>query len=91
ELRVDAAGLSAKLNVLINVIDGIRTEREAARTEAARLADARVRLSALIETKKQAVVEKQSEIETLKGTAALLSKSVTDLNELIGRLDQAVT
>ncbi len=91
ELRVDAAGLSAKLNVLLNVIEGIRTEREAARTEAAHLADARVRMSALIETKKQAVVARQSEIDALKGTAAQLSKSVTDLNELIGKLDQAVT
>lgn len=91
ELRADAAGLSSKLNELINVIDTIRTEREAARTETSRLADARVRLSALIETKKQAAVDKQSEIESLKGTVAQLSKSVTDLNELISKLDQAVT
>lgn len=91
ELRVDAAGLAAKLNVLINVIDSIKTEREAARTEMSRLADARVRLSALVETKKQAVVDKQSELDTLKGTAAQLAKNLTDLNELISKLDQAVT
>jgi len=91
ELRGDATGLAAKLNSLINIVDGIKTEREAARTETARLADARVRLSALIETKKQAAVEKQTELDSLRGTAASLSKTVTDLNELITKLDQAVT
>ena len=91
ELRGDALGLANKLNELITVTTGIRDERDSLRTETARLADARVRLSALIETKKQATSERQTELEKVRSAAAEISKNVTDLNELIGKLDQAVT
>ena len=91
ELRNDALGLATKLNELINIVADIRAERDSLKTETARLADSRVRLSALIETKRQTLNERQSELEKVRAAAAEISRSVTDLNELIGKLDQAVT
>ncbi|MGH8337998.1 MAG: murein hydrolase activator EnvC family protein, partial [Gammaproteobacteria bacterium] len=80
ELKGDAKTVSVKLSNLINILDGIRAEREEARAEQARLSDSRVRLSALIETKKQAVSARQAESEKMRARVAELSKSVTDLN-----------
>lgn len=91
ELRKDALALATKLNELVNVTAEIRAERDSLKTETTRLADARTRLSGLVETKKQALSQRQGELEKVRSAAAEISKSVSDLNELIGKLDQAVT
>lgn len=91
ELRDDALKLATQLNELITVTTGIRTERDQLKTETARLADARTRLSSLMETKKQTLSERQDELQKVKIAAAEISRSVNDLNDLIGKLDQAVT
>lgn len=91
ELRKDALALATKLNELINVTAEIRAERDSLKTETARLGDARTRLSSLVETKKQNLSERQGELEKVRVAAAEISKSVNDLNDLIGKLDQAVT
>lgn len=90
ELRKDALELAAKLNKLIAITAEIRTERDTAKTEAVRLADARTRLTGLIEAKKQTVVERQGELETLRSRSAELSKNVADLADLITKSDTAV-
>ena len=89
-LRRDALELSAKLQELIDVTAGIRQERDDAKAEAARLSDLRLRLAGLMETKKQALAERQGELETVRASAAELSKKVTDLAELITKLDATV-
>ena len=91
ELRKDALGLATKLNDLINVTNDIRAERDNLKSETAHLNDARTRLSGLIESKKQAVSERQGELEKVKAAAAEITKSVSDLNEMIVKLDAAVT
>jgi murein hydrolase activator len=91
ELRGDALRLATKLNALITVTTDIRSERDQLKTETTRLADARTRLSSLLESKKQVLSERQDELVKVKSAAAEISKSVNDLNELIGKLDQAVT
>ena len=91
ELRGDALRLATKLNELIQVTSDIRSERDSLKTETVRLADARTRLSSLLETKKQNLTERQLELQQVKIAAAEISKNVSDLNELIGKLDQAVT
>jgi len=91
ELRKDALELATKLNALIEVATKIRNERDALKSETANLTDARVRMTALLETKKQTLAERQSELAKVRSTTAELSKSVTDLNELIAKLDSAVT
>jgi murein hydrolase activator len=91
ELRDDALRLATQLNELLTVTTGIRTERDQLKTETARLADAKTRLSSLMETKKQTLTERQDELQKVKIAAAEISRSVNDLNDLIGKLDQAVT
>jgi murein hydrolase activator len=90
ELRNDALALAGKLNGLIKVTDDIRAERDGLKSETARLADARVRMTALMEAKKQSIAERQSELEQVRNAAAEITKSVTDLNEMIAKLDAAV-
>ena len=91
ELRKDALALATKLNHLIEVTTAIRNERDALKTDTANLADARTRMQGLIENKKQTLNERQTELAQVRATAAELSKSVTDLNDLIVKLDAAVT
>ena len=91
ELRKDALALSTKLTHLIEVTTAIRNERDALKTDTANLADARTRMQGLLENKKQTLNERQTELAQVRATAAELSKSVTDLNDLIAKLDAAVT
>ena len=91
ELRKDALALATKLNELITVTTDIRAERDAIKTETARLTDARTRLSGLIENKKQNLNQRQGELEKVRLAAAEISKNVNDLNDLIVKLDRAVT
>ncbi len=91
ELRKDALELATRLNDLINVTSEIRAERDNLKAETARMSDARTRLSGLLESKKQALNDRQGELEKVKAAAAEITRSVGDLNEMIAKLDQAVT
>ena len=55
------------------------------------LTASRTRLAGLLEAKKASLDERQSELKNMRAAAADISASVTDLNELILRLDKAVT
>ncbi len=90
ELRKDALALATKLNALITVTTEIRTERDAQKTETARLMESRTRLSGLIESKKQTFVERQGELSQVRQAAAEITKNVSDLNDLIVKLDSNV-
>lgn len=90
ELGSQARDLAGRLTQLIGVMTEIRTQGVQLRAEMTRLTDARTRLSGLLETKKVSLDERQSELKRLRVAAAEISKNVTDLNELISRLDQAV-
>ncbi len=90
ELRKDANELAQKLGDLIGVKQAIAAERDLLRTETQRLGDARTRLAGLMETKKKSLAERQGELEQVRKAAAELSRGVGDLNDLIGKLDQAV-
>ena len=71
ELRDDALKLATELNELITVTAGIRTERDSLKTETARLADARTRMSSLLETKKLTLNERQMELAKVKAALPL--------------------
>jgi septal ring factor EnvC (AmiA/AmiB activator) len=90
ELGNQARDLAARLTQLIGVMTEIRTQRDQLKTEMTRLNDARTRLSGLMEAKKVSLDERQSELKRMRVAAAEISKNVTDLNDLISRLDQAV-
>jgi murein hydrolase activator len=91
EMRTQALALSEQLNDLIRVMTSIRGEADKLRTETARLADARTNLASLMETKRQSLGERQDELAQVRKAASDISRSVTDLNELIGKLDKAVS
>ena len=90
ELRGQAVQLSDQLNDLVQVMGNIRSEGEKLRAETARLNDARTRLAGLQETKRQSLAERQTELSQVRDAAAEISKSVSDLSDLIGKLDKEV-
>lgn len=91
ELRGQALALVDRLNEIVRVTTDVRTESDRLRAETQRLSDARTRLAGLMETKKQTISERQVELEKVRVAAAEISKNVTDLGELISKLDQAVS
>lgn len=91
ELGEKARELAAKLNDLVRVMTDIRTQGEQLKAEMTRLMDARTRLSGLMEAKKVSLDQHQSELKQMRAAAAEISSSVSGLNDLISKLDQAVT
>ncbi len=91
ELREQALSLAGRLNELVRVMTDIRTEGDRLKLETTRLTEARTRLAGLMENKKQSLAERQAELEDVRKSAASISKSVNELNDLISQLDKAVT
>lgn len=90
ELRSQAVELSSKLNELVRVMTDIRTEGDRLKSETAQLTEMRTRLAGLIETKRQSLGERQAELTQVRLATQEIQKSVSDLNELIVKLDEAV-
>jgi murein hydrolase activator len=90
ELRNQALALAQQLNDLARVMTSIRTEGDKLKAETGRLNDARTRLAALQEAKRQSQSERQNELESVMKAAAQISRNVEDLSELINKLDKEV-
>jgi septal ring factor EnvC (AmiA/AmiB activator) len=90
ELRGEAVALSERLNALIGIVTSIRSEGEKLKAETTRLNDARLRLAGLQESKRQSLAERQSELAQVRQAAADITKSVSDLGDLIQKLDKEV-
>ena len=90
QLGNQAKALAARLNELLRVMTEMRAQSEQLRTETARLNDAKTRLAGLLDAKKTSLEERQGELKRMRMVSAEISESVTDLNELIAKLDQAV-
>ena len=90
QLKTQADELAGRLNELIRVMSDIKQEGERLKGETARLSEARLRLSALMESKRQTFTDRQGELESLRKAAADISRNVADLGDLIGRLDKEV-
>lgn len=91
QLRDQALSLATRLNELARVMGDIRTEGDKLKAETTRLGDTRTRLAQLMESKKQSLSERQSELEKVRKEASEISQNVADLNDLIVKLDKAVT
>lgn len=91
DLKNQALALSGRLEDLVRVMTDIRTEGERLQSETDRLNEARTRLASLMEAKKLTIADRQSELLAVRSASAEISKSVTDLSELISKLDKAVT
>ncbi len=90
-MRTQALSLGETLDNLLRVMSDIRAEGDKLRDETANLNVMRTKLSGLMETKRQSITERQAELQTVRLAAAEISKTVTDLNELISKLDQTVS
>lgn len=90
ELRDQATALASKLNDLARVMGDIKSEGDKLKAESARLNEARTSLALLMETKRQTLAERQTDLERVRREASEIAKSVSDLNELIVRADRAV-
>lgn len=91
DLKTQALSLAERLDDLVRVMTDIRSEGERLQSETDRLNEARTRLASLMEAKKLTIADRQSELVAVKTASAEISKSVTDLSDLISKLDQAVT
>jgi len=90
QLGNQAKALAARLTELVRVMTEMRAQSEQLRTETTRLNDAKTRLAGLLDAKKTSMEERQGELKRMRMVSAEISGSVTDLNELISKLDQAV-
>ena len=91
DLRDKAVALGAQLADLQRVMGNIRTEGARLQAETERLNEARTRLASLMEVKKLTLADRQSELQSVRVATADITKSVTNLSELINRLDTTVT
>jgi len=90
ELKNEAEELSGKLNELVRVMADIRSESERLRSEKERYQEAKSWLASLMESKRRTLAERQRELEEVRRVATAISKSVSDLSDLITRLDRTV-
>lgn len=91
ELKGQALKLTERLDDLIRVMGDIRSEGERLQAETDRLQESRTRLASLMEAKKLTIADRQQELIAVRAASAEITKNVSDLSELISRLDQAVT
>jgi septal ring factor EnvC (AmiA/AmiB activator) len=91
EMRTQALALATKLNDLVRIMSDIRAEGDKLKAETARLNQTRTQLASLLETKKQTLSERQTELKQVRQAATEISKNVNDLSDLITKLDQEVT
>lgn len=90
QLRTQALALATRLEDLSRVMGDIRTEGERLRTETQRLNDSRTQLSELVELRRQSLAERKDALDRVRREAVEIARNVTDLNELIARLDRLV-
>ncbi len=89
-MRQQALELADTLSDLMRVTAESRAESERLKSETARLSELRTRLAGVMETKRQSITERQSELKQVQAAAAEISRKVNDLTELITELDRTV-
>jgi len=87
ELSGQALSLAQQLKDLAGVMKSIRSEGEKLKAETALLSNARTRLAALQETRRQSLSERRAELDRVSEAAASHVKTV---EELMARLDKEV-
>jgi murein hydrolase activator len=90
ELKYEADNLSHELEGLVTIENTIREERDAEQGERDSLASEQQRLDGLLEEKKTKLAQGEAELAEIKQSAAEQAKAVTDLNDLIDRLDAQI-
>jgi septal ring factor EnvC (AmiA/AmiB activator) len=90
ELKYQADNLSRELEGLVTLENGIRDQRDKEKGEAERLAAEQASLDRLLEEKKRAAAQGEAELADIRRAATEQAQAVTDLNELIERLDAQI-
>ncbi|HEX2447160.1 MAG TPA: peptidoglycan DD-metalloendopeptidase family protein [Methyloceanibacter sp.] len=90
ELKYQADNLSRELEGLVTVENGIRDQRDKEKSEAERLAAERASLDRLLEEKKRATAQGEAELADIRRSTAEQAQQVTNLNELIDKLDKQI-
>jgi len=90
ELKYQADNLSHELEGLVTVENGIRDQRDKEKSEAERLASEQGSLDRLLEEKKRASAQGEAKLADIRRSTADQAEAVTDLNELIDRLDAQI-
>jgi septal ring factor EnvC (AmiA/AmiB activator) len=89
-LRAQAEELAGELNNLVRVLTEVRAERDKHQAETAKLTDERRQIASLLEEKRQSLAERHKELEDIRRQSNEIARTVTDLNQVLRRLDQEV-
>jgi septal ring factor EnvC (AmiA/AmiB activator) len=90
ELKFQADNLSQELEGLVTLEKGIREQRDAEKRETDRLAAEQSSVDQLLEEKKTKLSLSEVELVTTRRAAEQQAATVTELNELIARLDEGI-
>ena len=90
ELKYQADNLSRELEGLVTIETSIREQRDKEKSETERLVSQRSRVDRLLEQKKTKLAQGEAELANVKVAAAEQAKTVTDLSDLIGKLDAQI-
>ncbi|KAB2849892.1 MAG: peptidoglycan DD-metalloendopeptidase family protein [Hyphomicrobiaceae bacterium] len=89
ELSDQAVALNEKLTELVRVMGEAKREGDQLRAETTRITEARQRLEQHLVEKRTSLFESQAELKQARQAAAELATRITDLNELMARLEKS--
>ena len=90
ELKYQADNLSRELEGLVTLESGIRDQRDAEKRETDRLGAERASLDRLLEEKRRATAQGEAELADIRRVAGEQAETVTDLSELVVRMDAQI-
>ena len=90
EFKYQADNLSKELDELVRLEAGIRTERESQQAEIHRLVQQRGDIAWLLAQKKAKLASHQQELERVREAARRHASSVTELGDLLKRMDKEI-
>jgi septal ring factor EnvC (AmiA/AmiB activator) len=90
ELKYQADNLSRELEGMVALENGSRDQRDAEKGERDRLASEQARVDRLLEEKRRAMAQGEAELAQIKQAVSDQAQTVTDLSELMDRLDAQI-
>lgn len=90
QVREKALAIADRINELVRVASEVRVEGEKLRSENDRLNASRLRLSSLMEARRQSLTEQQGELEKLREEAARIAARAENLDQVFSQLEKAV-
>jgi septal ring factor EnvC (AmiA/AmiB activator) len=90
ELKYQADNLSRELEGMVTLENGIRDQRDAEKGERDGLASEQARVDRLLEEKRRAMAQGEAELAQIKQAVSDQAQTVTDLSELMDRLDAQI-